>query len=125
MSGHLYPSPDSARMYSSCGRRGITPPDGVDQNNRFPRGADAEVSSTANRLNAELMKILVTGADGFIGRALVARLLSSGMLPGLGDARRQVTLLDHTFASPVVDARARLVTGDLADERVQQEAAAG
>ncbi|HVW70938.1 MAG TPA: NAD-dependent epimerase/dehydratase family protein [Steroidobacteraceae bacterium] len=58
------------------------------------------------------MNILITGADGFIGRALVARLLSSGVLPGLGDARRQVTLLDRNFAAPVTDARVRTVAGD-------------
>ena len=61
------------------------------------------------------MKILVTGAEGFIGRALVARLLSSGVLPGLGDARRQLILLDRNFQAPLADARVRQVVGDIAD----------
>jgi D-erythronate 2-dehydrogenase len=68
------------------------------------------------------VNILVTGADGFIGRALVARLLSSGVLPGLGDARRYVVLLDRAFQSPVTDARVRLVSGDLTNDNVLREA---
>jgi nucleoside-diphosphate-sugar epimerase len=68
------------------------------------------------------VNILVTGADGFIGRALVARLLSTGVLPALGDARRQVTLLDQRFSSPVVDARARTVSGDIADRKILRDA---
>ena len=68
------------------------------------------------------MNILVTGAEGFIGRALVARLLSSGALPGLGDARRHVVLLDRGFASQVFDARVRLVAGDLTEPEVLRDA---
>ena len=68
------------------------------------------------------MNILVTGAEGFIGRALVARLLSSGVLPGLGDARRQVVLLDRQFSGPSTDARVRQVAGDIADAAVLREA---
>ena len=70
------------------------------------------------------MNILITGADGFIGRALAARLLSSGALPDLGDARRRVTLLDQRFSAQVVDARARLVSGDMSDPAVLRDAAA-
>ena len=68
------------------------------------------------------MNILITGAEGFIGRALVARLLSSGVLPGLGDARRQVVLLDRQFSAPPADARVRQVAGDIADAAVLREA---
>jgi len=68
------------------------------------------------------VNILITGADGFIGRALVARLLRSGVLPSLGDPRRQVVLLDRGFAAPPTDARVRLVTGDLADRDTLREA---
>lgn len=53
------------------------------------------------------MKILVTGAAGFLGRALTARLLGSTQ----GDADRFV-FLDRTPAA-VTDSRARCVTGDL------------
>ena len=68
------------------------------------------------------MNILITGADGFIGRALVARLLKSGLLPGLGDARRQVILLDRGFGAAPSDARVRLVSGDIADRDTWREA---
>ena len=67
------------------------------------------------------MNILITGAEGFIGRALVARLLSSGVLPSLGDARRQLVLLDRQFAAPPTDARVRQVAGDIADTAVLRE----
>ncbi len=70
------------------------------------------------------MNIVVTGADGFIGRALVARLLSSDVLPGLGDARRRVTLLDQRFSGPVADTRVRLVSGDISDRGVLRDALA-
>jgi nucleoside-diphosphate-sugar epimerase len=68
------------------------------------------------------VNILITGAEGFIGRALVARLLSSGVLPGLGDARRQVVLLDRQFSGPAADARVRQVAGDIADPAVLSDA---
>ncbi len=68
------------------------------------------------------MNILITGADGFIGRALVTRLLASGVLPGLGDARRQVVLLDRGFATVPTDARVRLVPGDIAERDTWREA---
>jgi nucleoside-diphosphate-sugar epimerase len=70
------------------------------------------------------LNILITGAEGFIGRALTARLLSSGVLPSLGDARRQVVLLDRQFAAPATDARVRQVAGDIADPAVLRKAVA-
>lgn len=71
------------------------------------------------------MNILITGADGFIGRALAARLLSSGPLPELGDARRHITLLDHRFSSPAVDAGVRRISGDMSETTVLRAAVAG
>jgi D-erythronate 2-dehydrogenase len=68
------------------------------------------------------VNILITGAEGFIGRALTARLLCSGVLPSLGDARRQVVLLDRQFAAPPADARVRQVAGDIADAAIMREA---
>jgi nucleoside-diphosphate-sugar epimerase len=71
------------------------------------------------------MRILVTGADGFIGRALVHRLLTEHVLAGLGDGSRELVLLDRRFAAEVADSRARCVSGDLADVAVLRDAAAG
>ncbi len=68
------------------------------------------------------MRILITGADGFIGRALVERLLSAPALAGLGDARRELVLLDRRFAHPRHAARVRTLTGDLAEAQVLREA---
>jgi len=58
------------------------------------------------------MNVLVTGADGFIARKLVARLLS-GALDTPGDPVSRLTLLDQRFGGPAPDRRVRLVEGDL------------
>lgn len=71
------------------------------------------------------MKILITGADGFVGRALVARLLASADVPGLGDESRLLTLLDQRFSSIPPDPRVRLVSGDISDRNVLRDALAG
>jgi D-erythronate 2-dehydrogenase len=71
------------------------------------------------------VNILITGADGFIGRALVARLLSSGALPGLGDARRRLTLLDRGFSTASTDERVRLLSGDMGDGDLLRDAVTG
>ena len=68
------------------------------------------------------MNYLVTGADGFVGRALVARLLSRAALPALGEGRAQITLLDRRFDSAPRDARVRTVSGDMSDRAVLREA---
>jgi naringenin degradation protein FdeJ len=70
------------------------------------------------------VNVLITGADGFIGRALVARLLTSGALPGLGDATRRLTLLDQRLSSLPPDTRARAVSGDMSDRGVLRDALA-
>jgi nucleoside-diphosphate-sugar epimerase len=67
------------------------------------------------------MNILVTGADGFIGRALVAQLLSVSQTQ-LGSAVSQVTLLDQQFGNVPADPRVRTVVGDLADRDVLNRA---
>jgi nucleoside-diphosphate-sugar epimerase len=66
------------------------------------------------------MKVLVTGADGFIGRALVARLLAEP-----AKAVTRVTLLDQHVAAPPVDPRVCVVAGDIADAEVLQRALEG
>jgi nucleoside-diphosphate-sugar epimerase len=59
------------------------------------------------------LRILITGADGFIGRALVQRLFSGG---------HELVLLDRTFASRFGDAHVRYVAGDLTQHAVLREA---
>jgi nucleoside-diphosphate-sugar epimerase len=71
------------------------------------------------------MKILITGADGFIGRALVARLLSATVLPALGNDERELILLDRGFRAPGQDSRVRSLSGDIADSAFLREAVAG
>jgi D-erythronate 2-dehydrogenase len=68
------------------------------------------------------LKILVTGANGFIGRALVARILA---LNGVGDggaALSRLTLCDASFDQASSDPRVRQVPGDLADPDVLAKA---
>jgi D-erythronate 2-dehydrogenase len=67
------------------------------------------------------VKILITGADGFIGRSLVQRLRSSTPLPGI-DIERDLVLLDRDFAARIDDPRVRCVTGDLTRAEVMREA---
>jgi len=72
------------------------------------------------------MNILITGANGYIGRALVRRLLSVGATgPGQTPFTR-LTLVDLRFdaAELADDARVRCVAGSIADARVRTEALA-
>lgn len=69
-----------------------------------------------------MMNVLVTGADGFIGRALVARLLSMDAQVLPGRSLGQLTLLDQQFGSVPADPRVRAVVGDLADSQVLSRA---
>ena len=58
------------------------------------------------------MKVLITGANGFVGQDLAKRLLHQGI-----DGRQltQLTLLSRKFENPPEDARVRLVAGDMAN----------
>ncbi|WP_085316722.1 NAD-dependent epimerase/dehydratase family protein [Derxia lacustris] len=56
------------------------------------------------------MHVLITGAAGFVGQALVARLLD-GALPGLD----RLTLLDLGFPAPATDARVVQLAGSITD----------
>ena len=71
------------------------------------------------------MNVIVSGADGFIGRALVARLLSgSGDVP-LPAPITRLTLLDQHFAARASDPRVHQISGDFGDDRVLEQALAG
>jgi len=67
------------------------------------------------------MNVLITGADGFIGRKLVARLLS-GALQAQGKQLSQLTLLDQHFGGQPADPRVRHVEGDLTSGQTLRDA---
>lgn len=56
------------------------------------------------------MHILITGADGFVGRALTAHLLAE-----TGSAVSHLTLVDQRFEARPEDPRLQLVSGNIAD----------
>lgn len=60
------------------------------------------------------MTVLVTGADGYIGRALVARLLQT--------RTDSLVLLDRQFANVQPHPRIRMLAGDLAGSEILREA---
>jgi D-erythronate 2-dehydrogenase len=68
------------------------------------------------------MNVLITGANGFIGKALVARLLSRG-LPGAGaeESPPHATLMDLAFDGPE-DPRTTRLTGSLLDKNLRARA---
>lgn len=63
--------------------------------------------------------VVVTGAQGFVGRALVKRLLADGL-----GARvvSKLTLLDIAFDAPHADARVTQLAGSIADASVRAQA---
>lgn len=60
------------------------------------------------------MNILVTGANGYIGRELVARLCTLRALPGCPDIQR-ITLSDQAFSHVPDDPRVHCVSGSFAE----------
>jgi nucleoside-diphosphate-sugar epimerase len=71
------------------------------------------------------MNVIVTGADGFIGRALVARLLSNTHGLPLPAPITRLILLDQHFALRTSDPRVHQITGDFGDDRVLEAALKG
>lgn len=70
------------------------------------------------------MNVLVTGANGFVGRNLVKRLLGDGVIgPGL-DPVTKLILVDLGGAPPVDDPRIHFVSGSIADDAVLRAAMA-
>ena len=63
--------------------------------------------------------IVVTGADGFVGRELVKRLLGKGLG---GRAVERLTLLDLSFANTWKDPRVVPMAGSIADPALRAEA---
>lgn len=66
--------------------------------------------------------VVVTGAAGFIGQALVQRLLRDGLA---GRPVQSITAVDLAFATPFGDSRVTHRAGSIADEAVRRQALAG
>lgn len=65
------------------------------------------------------MRILVTGANGFVGRVLVRRLLAHGLQ---GRSVEELVASDLLLAGPSEDSRVRTVQGSIADDGVLAKA---
>lgn len=65
------------------------------------------------------MHILITGADGFVGAALVRHLLNGG-----GPAFTRLTLVDRQFTAAPDDPRVTALAGDIADAGIWADALA-
>lgn len=68
------------------------------------------------------MKILITGANGFIGQGLASRLLKKTID---GVETSHLTLLSRRFENPPDDKRVCFVKGDFVDREIMQEALSG
>lgn len=71
------------------------------------------------------MRIIITGGDGFIGRALVRHLLAPCGEAALGGRPTRITLLDQHFSGLPTDERIRALQGDIRDDALLADAAEG
>ena len=63
--------------------------------------------------------VVVTGSEGFVGRALVQRLLHEGLA---GQPVTRLTLMDIGFAAPHADPRVVQLAGSIADPALRERA---
>ncbi len=63
--------------------------------------------------------VVVTGSEGFVGQALVQRLLAEGLG---GRPITRLSLLDIRFAAPHTDARVVQLPGSIADDMLREQA---
>lgn len=68
-----------------------------------------------------MVRVLITGAQGFIGQALVQRLLVEGLA---GQPVDELLLLDLAFAAPPASPRARCLAGSVDDAALLAQACA-
>jgi nucleoside-diphosphate-sugar epimerase len=68
------------------------------------------------------LNVLITGADGFVGRALVARVLADGA--ALNAPLDQLILVDRQFGLPHEDKRLKPIVGSFGDVAVLRDALA-
>jgi len=73
-------------------------------------------------MSAPMNHVVVTGAQGFVGQALVKRLLAEGLG---GQPVSRLTLLDVGFDAPHADPRVRQLPGSIADARLRAAAYEG
>ena len=71
------------------------------------------------------MKVLVVGSEGYIGQALIARLLSGVPLAAGAVPAQQITRLDVRMGAAATDDRLRAVEGDISDREVLNRAIGG
>lgn len=69
------------------------------------------------------MNVLIIGGEGFIGQALIARLLKGGLVDGRAATR--ISVLDQRIAQRLDDARLHYIEGDIADRAVLTRAIEG
>jgi nucleoside-diphosphate-sugar epimerase len=71
------------------------------------------------------MRVLIVGSEGYIGQALIARLLAGAAVAGGTSSATQITRLDVRMGALAPDARVRSVEGDISDREVLHRAIDG
>src|SRR5664279_2706517 len=87
--------------------------------------AAPSTSATCNPgVRETVMRVLVVGSEGFIGEALVSRLLTGAPVGG-NQGASLVTLLDRRIAARPANPLLRRVDGDICDRAVLARAIEG